>query len=256
MHKKKSKRITYVISTGLLVLSIISGSLLLLHRYKSGVGGPAPRGKLTPEPTFSTTPSLVVPTQAIFYDTFIDNSHNWELSDLDGYIRVLSDGMLILADLNPQTTLVESLPNDILYDNFSITVDFTIAKGDANDSTGLYLRGDNNLDHDYRVDINGNNTFDIAKEYLDTNDVPQTTMLVGPQSSSALRPLGQENTLTVIMKGTQIVVLINQEVVSSVTDSDYAKGQIALFARHGSTSNGVVVSFSLVEIEDAPVQLP
>lgn len=255
-HFRKPASLVYRITAGLLVLLIIAGSLLFLVRNKSGAVGPALHGKLTPSPTLSPTPTLVVPTQAIFYDTFLDNSHNWVLSNQDGYIRTLTDGMLILADMNPRTTLVESLPNDVLYDDFSITVEFTIAKGDANDSIGLYLRGDNNLDHDYRIDVNGNNTFDIAKEYLDSNSDPQTSTLYDADSPPTLRPPGQQNTLTAIMDGAQMVVLINREVVSSITDSDYSSGQIALFARHGSTSDGVVVAFSKIEIEDAPVQLP
>ena len=125
-----------------------------------------------------------------------------------------------------------------------------------NDSVGLYLRGDSNLDHDYRIDINGNNTFDIVKEYLGDNNTPQSTTLDGPHSPSMLRPPGQQNIITVVMKGPALVLLINGTVVSSITDSDYMSGQIALFARHGATSGGVTVAFSRVEVDYAPEQLP
>lgn len=256
LRRRKISRIIYSISTGLLVMSIIAASIFLIFRDKSGASGFALHTTPTATSTPTPTPTLLVPTQAIFYDIFLDNSNNWELSNQDGYIRTIVPGMLILADMNPRTTLIESLPNNNAYSDFTISVDFTIAKGDANDSTGLYLRGDNNLDHDYRIDINGNNTVDVAKEYLDTNENPETTMLYGPRSSSALRPPGQQNTLTVTMVGPQMVVMINQEIVSSLTDSDYKSGQIAVFARHGSTSDGVVVSFSRIEIDNAPLPMP
>ncbi len=261
---RKIRGIGYVVGMVILVVLIAVGSFFFIYKNTSAVPAgngkatpsPSVKGGITPSPTDTETPTLAIPTQAIFYDQFLDNSHFWLLSNQAGYIRTLTNGMLTLSDTNPQTTLIEGLPNNAQYTNFSMTVDFTVTQGDMNDSVGLYLRGDSNLDYDYRVDVNGNNTFDIVKEYLGDNNTPQSTTLDGPHSPSILHPPGHQNTITVIMKGPALVLLINGTVVSSITDSDYTSGQIALFARHGATSDGVTVAFSRVEVDYAPEQLP
>lgn len=131
-----------------------------------------------------------------------------------------------------------------------VSVDFTVNQGDANDSVGLYLRGDGTLDHDYRIDINGNNTLDLAKEYLDAQQTGQTDLLAPPAHSEYLNPPGQSNTLTVFMIGPEITVEINDIVVMTATDPAYTNGQIALFVHHAATSpHGVTASFTRAEID-------
>src|ERR1700694_3157464 len=202
---RKIRRIGYVVGMVILVALIAVGSLFFIYKNTSAVPAgnekatpsPSVKGGITPSPTGTDTASLAIPTQAICYDQFLDNSHFWALSNQAGYIRTLTNGMLTLSDTNPQTTLIEGLPSNAQYNNFSMTVDFTVTQGDMNDSVGLYLRGDSNLDHDYRVDINGNNTFDIVKEYLGDNNTLQSTTLDGPHSPSILHPPGQQNTITI-----------------------------------------------------------
>jgi hypothetical protein len=50
--------------------------------------------------------------------------------------------------------------------------------------------------------------------------------------------------------------LINDTKVSTVNDNDYTSGQIALFAHVSSASSGVGATFSRVEVDPAPDQLP
>ena len=58
------------------------------------------------------------------------------------------------------------------------------------------------------------------------------------------------------MKGSALVLLINDTKVSTVNDNDYMSGQIALFAHVSSASSGVTTTFSRVEVDPAPDQLP
>jgi hypothetical protein len=118
------------------------------------------------------------------------------------------------------------------------------------------LRGDIYLDQDYRIDIYGNNTYTISKEYLDLNKYPQTQFLINPTSTSMLKPMGQQNTLTVIMKGPMLVLLLNGSVINTVTDQDYTSGQIALFVHNSDTSEEVEASFRSVIVYPAPEQVP
>jgi hypothetical protein len=185
----------------------------------------------------------------MFYDTFINDYHGWLLGSNGGYFRIMVNNSLILSDTNPDTPLVEAAPTLTNLDNYVVSTDFTISQGDGNDGTGLYLRGDSTLDHDYRVDINGNNTFDVAKEFLDTKQTAQQTMLVPPTYTNVLHPPGRSNTLTVILIGPALTIEMNNVVVATVNDLSYTNGQIALFARHGATSSGVTISFTRFEID-------
>jgi hypothetical protein len=53
------------------------------------------------------------------------------------------------------------------------------------------------------------------------------------------------------MAGPQLILFINNTMVSSITDNDYTTGQVALFARAGEESKGVTVSFSKVEVDQS-----
>jgi Domain of Unknown Function (DUF1080) len=141
----------------------------------------------------------------------------------------------------------------VTFSDFSVTTAFTLLKADPNDSAGLYLRGDVNLNQGYFIDIFGDNTYDIVKVFPDAS---KDTFLISPTSSSAINPLGQQNKLTVVMKGPSLVLLINDKVVNSISDSTYTSGQIALFAENGRTSNGINATFNSVAVYSAPDKLP
>ncbi len=248
--RSKKSLLALLCATGALIILSGGSMLWLLHGNNNS---PSKAAQATPTPTPYPTlapPTITPPAGALFYDTFVDNSHGWSLASNDGYFRILTDDLLILADTNPDTTLTESVPTvNTNLDNYVISVDFTVHQGDTHDSSGLYLRGDGSLDHDYRVDVNGNNTVDIAKEWLDADQVEQTTMLVSPKHTSYLNPPGKQNTLTVILIGPTITVEINSLVVIMVSDSSYTSGQVALFVHHSKSPSGVTVSYSRVEID-------
>ena len=207
-------------------------------------------------PTLDAT-STFTPTP-LFFDDFMASKQGWALSglnDTSGYLRTRVNNQLVLSDTNHQI-LIESLPTDVTFSDFSLTVTFTLLKGDENDSVGLYLRGDSNLDHDYRIEIFGNNRFAIKKELLNPDKTVRTDILEGPVSSPLLMPKNQANTLTVMMKGPFMVLAINGTIAASLVDADYVRGQIALFVNNGSTSDGVSASFSSVKVDSTPDQLP
>lgn len=254
------------LAIALACVAVIIGILLagnLLGVFQSKGGGPGKNIRATTSPTPVTIPTwtpteVTPPAEALFYDTFVNNSHGWSLLGNNGYFRILVNNTLILADTNPGTTLIESVPTSTNMDDYVISTDFTINRAGAHDSIGLYLRGDSTLSHDYRIDINGDMTFDVAKEWLDPNQAQpaQTTMLVSPTRTSYLKPMGQQNTLTAIMLGDTLTVILNNDVLTTVSDPSYTSGQIALFAHHNTSSQGVNVSFSRVEIDRVASPFP
>lgn len=235
-----------------LLIVLIVGSLAWVLRDVPG--GPSTRIHKTPTAITSPRPTWVPtevtpPAESLFYDTFENNNHAWSLSGDAGFYRILVDHMLILSNTNPNTTLVESVPLTTNLDNYQISADFTLNRGDAHDIIGMYLRGDSTLDHDYRVEIGGNGTIAVTKEWLDSERRPQTTTLAPQQFTNDLHFAGAQNTLTVIMVGPSIAVVLNNYVQIVVTDTSYVSGQIALFAQHGNTSTGVTLSFTRIEVD-------
>jgi hypothetical protein len=236
----------------LLIFSLLGSSLFWSLHEGNGNAGRVPKNlaPVTPSSTLTQVPTEITPpATSMFYDTFIDNQHGWSLSGTSGDVRLLTNAHLTLANTNPNSILIESVPTSTLLDDYVISVDFTLNLGDVHDSTGLYLRGDSHLDHDYRIDINGNKTVDVVKEWLDSTQTPQSTLLVAPQATNLLNPPGSRNTLTVFMIDQTIAVLINNVALTTVTDPTYVNGQIALFVHHGSSSKGAIYSFSRVEID-------
>ena len=241
----------------LLIMVISSGIFFYVHGKSSNTGS---TGNSTVSPTVrkatpTPTPTVLSTPQPLFFDDFADKSKGWYLGSASGYTRVIDNNTLTLADTN-HTFLTESLPTNTTFDDFMVTVSFTLLQANQDDSMGLYLRGDSNLDYDYRIDIYGNNTYAISKEFLDASKSQQVEFLVSPSAATALKPVGQPNTITAIMKGPELVLLINGTLVNSVTDTDYTSGQIALFVQNSETSSEVEASFSSVVVSPAPGQLP
>lgn len=254
VQHQAQKKMTIVILTcvTLLIFGLLGSSLFwFLHVGNSASGHTSKNlASAMSSPALTQMPTEITPPAAsMFYDTFVDNQHGWSLSGTTGDARILTNTRLTLANTNANSILIESVPTSTTLDDYVISVDFTLNLGDAHDSTGLYVRGDSHLDHDYRIDVNGNKTVDVVKEWLDSTQTPQSTLLVSPQVTSLLNPSGSRNTLTVFMIDQTITVLINNVALTTVTDSTYNSGQIALFVHHGSSSHGAIYSFSRVEID-------
>ncbi|HTI14630.1 MAG TPA: family 16 glycoside hydrolase [Dictyobacter sp.] len=214
----------------------------------------------TPTATVSPTPTLtppdvnsfVTPTPTPIYDdTTITNRNGWATGNADGYTRIVNDDQLYLCDTNHHI-LTESLPTSAQFSNFVFSTTFTFVKADADDAVGVYLRGDNTLDHDYRVTILGNGQVSIHKEYLSDDMVQQAILLGQVTKAASLAPPGHANTLTVIMNGPLFTVKINGATTFIVADNAYQQGQIVLYVRNATNSNGVAASFRNVQVDPIP----
>ena len=251
IQSPRPRRGLYVllIATIITVLLVLSFGGFIFIQISKGKGPHSVTRTETPTPTPTPINMVTPPPQSVFYETFINNDQGWSTLSTAGYYRSVEPGELMLTNTNPGTTLIESLPTNAIYDNFAVSIDLTILKAVGNDSAGVYIRGDSNLDHDYRIDLRGNNTIDIAKEYIDSNNRLHSIVLNGPYELSLLNHPGVKNTITVIMNGSQLQLFYNQVKVSTVNDSDYTVGQVALFAYASENSSGVRVSFTRVEID-------
>ena len=245
----KRTKIRFIVACLLFLVLVVSGGSFMYIEAKDNDASNT-RNSTGTALTKSPTPTPTLTSQPPFFDDFSDSSKGWYVGSVPGYSRVIANDTLTLADTNHKI-LPESLPTTTLFSDFTANLTFTIIQASADDSVGLYLRGDSYLDHDYRVDIYGNNTYTIGKEFLDTGKHPQVQYLVGPTMTSSLKPIGQPNTINVMMKNSRLALQVNGTVVNTVTDTDYASGQIALFVQNSDTSNGIAVAFSSVAVYPA-----
>jgi hypothetical protein len=244
---RKSPNIGLIIGIVLLLLVLIGSGFYFLNRGKSS----STNGTGT-----STAITKVGTPQALFSDNFADNSKGWSAGTGSGYNSTIGNNEMSLSEANHKI-LDEAVPGSnnspATFTDFSVTTTFTLIKADQNDSVGLYIRGDSNLSQGYFVDIFGDNTYDIVKVFPESS---KDTFLISPTNSPAINAVGQQNKLTVVMKGASIVLLINGKVVESIIDSGYTSGQIALFAENGRTSSGVSAIFNSIAVYPAPGKLP
>jgi hypothetical protein len=197
-------------------------------------------------PIYLDTP----PAEAEFYDTFKNNAQSWNVSSASGYVRMITRDGLILTNTHRNSTLIESLPTNSNFANCTVIIDLAMLEVGSNDSIGIFFRGDTNLEHDYRLDIFGDGSFDIVKESLDSKNNPQNVVLAEAKINTILKPLGDKNLILLTMSGPQMRLYINNVRISSITDTDYTSGQVALFAQMNGNSPKVSVLFSKVEVDN------
>jgi len=252
----KRPKLLFIAGLTILLLAILGGSIFAISRSKGSTATTTTPGKATVSNN-AVTPTP--PPQPLFTDNFADSSKGWGVGSGKGFSCAIEHNVLSFSEANHRV-LDLAIPGSnnapALYGDFSVTAMFTLLKADQNDSVGLYVRGAStggNFNQGYFVDIYGDNSYDIFKVFANAN---KDTYLVNPTPSTLINPLGQQNKLTVDMKGPKMVVLINDKVLISVSDNDYMSGQIALFVENGKSSNGVQANFSSVLVNPVPNQLP
>jgi hypothetical protein len=252
-----------------IMLALVSGSAVVMAKVETVASiarndrpmatYTATHAPLTPTPTLSVTatPSVEATPTQIFYDDFINNNKQWAITNVPDLLRYMNNDQLVLS-VAGRRILTESVPSTTSFSDFTLVATYTLVAATKNDSVGLYVRGDSNLDHDYRIEIFGDNTVTINKEYLDDNSQPQSIELARRTKVSAIHALGQMNTLTVQLNGPTISVAINgTPVISSLYDVDYSHGQIAFFVTNSNSSSvSVTARFSSLAIDSIPDPLP
>ncbi|MEO8955300.1 MAG: family 16 glycoside hydrolase [Ktedonobacteraceae bacterium] len=249
---RRPKNLLLIVGVVILLLAILGGSIFAFSRSRSAT--------ITQRGTTANSPVTSVSSPAsLFSENFADDSKGWGIGSGSGFSSTIAHNMLTMSEANHRVLDI-AIPDKnnphAVYSDFSVTTTFTLLKADQNDSAGLYLRGastNGNFSQGYFVDIYGDNSYDIFKVFADST---KDTFLIGPTPSSAINTVGQQNKLTVVMKGSNMVVLVNDKILISVSDTDFKSGQIALFVENGKSSNGVQASFSSVLINPAPKQLP
>ena len=231
----------------IVVLLLCVGSLFFFSHQQEGTKS----GTTQSQQVFGAF--LSTPNPTLFSDNFSDNSQNWDVGTDTRGGSVINNGTLTLTNINHKQ-FREPLPSNTTYDDAAIAISVTLLEGDKNDNVGLSFRA--NGGQGYSMHVYGDDSYDITKTSIDAAQKIHVTYLAKAQHSTALHPKGQKNNIMVIMKGEDIVLLVNDVVAKSVRDNAFSSGNILLFVENGTSSSGVTASFDTIAVYEAPEHLP
>ena len=170
-----------------------------------------------------------------FADAFKNNKNQWNLqSEAGKYLVVIANGNLMLEDDN-NSLLPEFLPGNRFFNNFKVTVDAVLSKGDAKNGYGLYIRCSPDQSGIpamyYRFELYGDGTYAIFKGMANGHGraSPSPVKLVSYTTSSAIRKQGSNNHIEISAQGAAMTIRVNGQVLKTFSDPSYTKGTIALF---------------------------
>ncbi len=203
-----------------------------------------------------STPPVTHQGNPLFQDEFMNNTNGWSIQSYPSEFSVmLGDGALKLENDNNKL-LWELVPGNQKYADFQLSVDATLSKGSQDNGYGVYIRGalsqNSSITSFYRFELYGDGSFAIFKGTTDTNSVLATSRLVDYTNNSAIQKQGGLNHITISAKGSSLQFIVNGQILSTVSDSTYTSGSIALFVSNlQKAPPGAVATFSHLAIYPA-----
>jgi len=172
-------------------------------------------GQQTPQPAES---------DVIFQDDFGNSSSGWEVGDYEGGSVGYQSGAYAVVSGNTNSTMWGVANRS--FDNVAIEVDATqVSAGpESNNDYGVVCReqGDGN---GYYLLVSGDGFYAILKSAQD-----EFQPLVDWTESSAVNQGNATNRIKAVCNGSTLELFVNGQRMTSVEDSTYAKGDIALTA--------------------------
>ena len=247
-----------------LVLLLAGGGGLLYFKIASSSGQPQTHASPTAAPQqITTTPSPVAQATTtpaaqspqslydqvaqgapVVDDPLLKNdTNNWdESTSADGNNSCAFSGGAYHAKAQQQNAYMLCMAQASNFADLAFQVQMTIAKGEFG---GMVFRADNTQSKYYSffIDRSGNYTLITSVDNTGNNDY---TLSKG--TSSFIRTgLNQVNTLTIIARGSNIYLYINQQFITSASDTRYQAGQIGVFGGNVSQAPADVI-FSRVQV--------
>ncbi|HTK08102.1 MAG TPA: hypothetical protein VL485_13105 [Ktedonobacteraceae bacterium] len=163
-----------------------------------------------------------------------DNS-KWDLYTAEGGGGCAFTNNALHASVDRTDYYVPCFALNSSFSDFAFQVQMTIVKGDEG---GLLFRGNSTASQYYLFRIGQNGSYGL---YLSQDDTHSST-LASATSTDIKKGVGQVNLLTVIAKGNDIYLYVNQQYITHVTDASYAKGQLGVFGSNGGNPTDAAFS--------------
>lgn len=207
-----------------------------------------------PTTTHTVTTTYATPKGTpLFADTFMSDASGWNLQSVPGTYQVsVGNGKMTLED-DKNSLLWELLPSQQTYNNFILSINATLSKGDPNNGYGVYIRGTSNAQTDlatyYRFELYGDSSYAIFKGVTSqsgaSTEVKLTNFIVNP----TIQKQGKPNHIMIIAKGSSLSFIVNGQLLTTIKDTSYASGLIALFVSNlPGAKPGAQVQFSQLAI--------
>lgn len=189
--------------------------------------------------------SAAVPSGGIiFEDDFSDASSGWEVGDYPGGSVGYKSGSYFVTSTGDGTTMWGVAGRT--FSDAAITVDATQISAPDNDNNdyGIVCRLQQNADGYYLL-ISGDGLYSILLAADDT-----FTPLVDWTSSNVINQGNRTNTITAVCSGSSMSLYANGELLTSIDDSRFSSGDIALTAT-SYESDMTEVHFDNLEVSEA-----
>lgn len=122
------------------------------------------------------------------------------------------------------------------YRNFTFEAQVQIVKGDCG---GLIFRADSNIGQLYIFEVCTDGSYNL---YMYRNSSGDSSLLANASSSAIKSGLNQTNVLAVTAQGSSLALYVNMQKVTSVNNSAFSQGQVALAADSFNNTTQVVFS--------------
>jgi hypothetical protein len=198
-------------------------------------------GDTTAEPAATRTPKPAAAAGAgptLYSDNFDDEqSSDFTAETNDSAAYKFVDGAYLITVTKPKLLSWATMKGD--YGDAAITVDANIDGPPASAAGLIFHYQDDKNFYIYSIDGEGRYELDVYK-----NDKPIT--LIDWTESSAIKPVGELNTLRVETNGDTIRLYVNDTLLDEVSDSTIANGKAALVVNTFDDPNVTVKFDNLV----------
>ncbi len=251
----------------ILVLLIVGAAGVLYFRTIPPSSQPQPHASpttqaqqvtATPSPTAqaqqaTATPSAQTPqdlyaqvtqgTPALDDPLSTNDTNNWtESTSADGKFSCGFTGGAYHASEQPKNMFMLCLAQATNFGDLAYQVQMTIVKGEFG---GMVFRADRSQSKYYSFFIDRNGTYTLITSVDDTGT--HDRVLRNGTSAFIRTGLNQVNLLAVVARGGSIYLYINQQYITSASDSTYHAGQIGVFGGNYTQAPADVV-FSHVQV--------
>ena len=235
-QKKRGPNVAIILLVVIALLLLVGGGSIAGYFFLFKNQSPA---------TVAVTPTVAIVTPSIkplFSDDFQNNARGWNLTSSPGkYVVTVGGGQMTLED-DHNKLLWEILPGQTFAD-FRLDVDAKLTKGDHNNGYGVFIRGIASQGIDiglyYRFELYGDGTYAVFKGSLDVTGKTQSTQITDYTANAAIQKEGNNNHITIIARGSNMVFMVNGVTVYTYTDSAYKGGEVALFVSNLPNLNPV-----------------
>lgn len=125
----------------------------------------------------------------------------------------------------------------------AVTLSLLTAQEPQQSYMGVSFRAASDKDN-YRLFLDGDGYYRLTRRVNN-----QSTALVDWTRHEAIKPgLGQENRVEIVAKGSEIVVKVNGETLTTVTDDAFSAGHVALQAQGGSPESESATKFTFKDL--------